>query len=199
MFQLTDDTARYVRLQRTSFINTGTEELRSLFYESCLKDVISFSKYLTESPLFVLDVGSGMGGTDVLLYRKYKSSFHLLDKNFEDSEIQYGFSESPSRYNNFELTRQFMLLNGVPKGKFAFYSHFPPLRMRYNLIMSLISCGFHYPLITYLGQIVKVMAPGCVCVFDVRKDTGQFELLHQTFNYVDTVQVHRKYKRVVCR
>ena len=155
----------------------------------------TFSDYLPPSAEHILDIGSGMAGIDVFLGRRYPSAtLHLLDKQGESEVINAGYhqrAEDFAHYNDFARAVALLDANGISNPVKFHDMHLHPFPGRvFDVVVSLLSWGFHYPIDTY--------APRCrgVMVVDVRKGTGGEERLVE---YGRTTVVHeaRKYRRVV--
>ena len=69
---------------------------------------------------------------------------------------------------------------------------------KFDLVVSLISWGFHYPLSTYLDQVYQKMALGGVLIIDVRKVTMSDPLteLRTKFGDVSIITESNKHMRV---
>ncbi|MGK0448192.1 MAG: SAM-dependent methyltransferase, partial [Polaribacter sp.] len=52
---------------------------------------------------------------------------------------------------------------------------------KFDLIISIISWGFHYPVETYLDEVFDNLKPGGTLIVDVRKDSNGLELLTTKF------------------
>jgi hypothetical protein len=68
---------------------------------------------------------------------------------------------------------------------------------KFNLVLSLISWGFHYPVSTYLDVVYEKMVPGSVLVIDVRRWQGGLELIQKKFGNAKVVYEGGKHDRVV--
>jgi len=205
-FQMTKDMLRYVQMQRTFLMKAAPDRIPELYENSCITDYESIRKALpkrTAGRVNILDIGAGMAGIDVILFNHYflagpDPDIYILDKNTVADKIKYGYSNNPSAYNSLDLTREFLELNGVPHQNVHIFETFPK-SVSFDLILSLISCGFHYPITEYISFIKQAIHAKTMLVFDVRKFSGQFDTLHNTFNWVNCLQITEKYKRVVCR
>lgn len=200
MFVTNPSIAALIKLQRTWLKSTPDDCIAKMYYDSCRADIKSFAKYIPKKVESVLDIGAGMGGVDVLLYKdspEPKPNMALFDVDRVDDEISYGFSESASGYSRRRDVKAFLKANGVAEKDFVCIKAVP-YGHRYDIILSLISCGFHYPVATYLQNIVELLGDRGIVILDIRKGSGQFDLLHNAFKYVNTVQAREKYKRVVC-
>ena len=70
----------------------------------------------------------------------------------ETKERHFGFSKSGAAYSSLAVARQFLQDNGVPKEKIVCLNPEQDNVMdlpEMDLVVSFLSCGFHYPLATY--------------------------------------------------
>ncbi len=187
--------ARYSRFQRT-----GVKNIRQ-YADSVRDDYLSIRKHLPAVCTDILDIGCGMAGIGIMLTRHYhgECNLHLLDKDGVSDNLRYGYHEEASHYNSLAVTREFLILNQVnPVNIFTYdvsKNEFPAIKAQ--IILSLISCGFHYPVCTYLEQI-REMSSGIV-VLDIRKGTDQMKQLADSFRHVETIADYRKYERVLMK
>lgn len=176
--------------QRTHY----TDPVRQ-YGEELARTFETFRDYLPETVENILDVGSGMAGIDVLLGRRYPgAALHLLDKSGVSPRINAGFNnraEDFAHYNDFDAATELLSANGIQNPVVCHDMHrdqFPD--QVFDVVVSLLSWGFHYPIPTY--------APRCrgIMVVDVRKGTdGESQLAE----YGDVTIVHeaRKFCSVV--
>lgn len=136
----------------------------------------------------ILDIGCGIGGLDVLLYRTYREcpglKIDLLDRTDSHTIPRYGFLQGMEFYNALDASSAVLRKNGVPAGAFQSLDAgaedvFP--RGPLDLVISIASWGFHFPLSTYLEQVERVLAPGGRLILDLRRDQGQEEELASAF------------------
>jgi len=73
----------------------------------------------------------------------------------------------------------------------------PLRRGTVDLVVSLISWGFHYPVPVYLDQVRALLRPGGRVILDVRKETDGRAQLEARFPGVTTISETRKKERVV--
>lgn len=135
-----------------------------------------------------LDIGCGIGGLDVLLYRHYRTNSDveiiLLDRTDPETMPRYGFRRTKEFYNALDVSSAVLRQNGVPEGAFRIFDAaedgaFPdgPL----DLVISIASWGFHYPLSTYLEPVRRALRPGGRLILDLRRNQGQEEELERAF------------------
>lgn len=110
----------------------------------------------------VLDIGCGMGGIDIFLYRDYKPKITFLDRNGIDNEVKYGYHKTSSKYCLLSETKKFVESHGVLGAKYVNIDEEPFPTEEFDLTISLFSMGFHYPLQTYKPKTKYL-------IFDTRK------------------------------
>ncbi len=72
-----------------------------------------------------------------------------------------------------------------------------PGTQSFDLVISLISWGFHYPVSTYARPVYGALAPHGVLILDVRRGTAGKDELAELFGQSPTLlQVTEKYERV---
>jgi hypothetical protein len=121
-------------------------------------DFLMIEPYLPEKVDSIIDIGCGMAGIDVFLKRKFPNArLELLDGDGE--QTNYGFSKVCKPYNSRECTTEFLAANGVKCDRW--HEAYTKEHLKADLVISLLSWGFHYPLGMY-----KVSG---FCIADLRK------------------------------
>ena len=195
--KMTDEMVEIMKLQRTGAVKAADPV--HVFQKNLEEDFDMIAPHLPANVKNILDIGCGIGGIDLYLWRYYRCGLSLMDKNEVEKEIKYGYRSETSAYNKLDLTREFLKMNGVDGEVYAYEAHtgwkFP---CRFDVILSLISCGFHYPVDTYLNMISDYLHPWGVVILDVRKHSGQIETLKRQFKNVHTIKDFEKHERVKC-
>lgn len=120
----------------------------------------------------VLDIGCGMAGMDILLVRHHGTLFvHLVDGTGSGIKPDYSYiGHATEAWNDVELGK--LLVNEATPGAIV-SAHVvtedrkcPVFDPEPNLIMSLFSCGFHYPLESYLDWFLQY--PNARVLLDLR-------------------------------
>lgn len=174
---------------------THCTDLARQYGEELAQTFDTFRDYLPADPDSVLDIGSGMAGIDVLLGKRYPgATLHLLDKQGVSSRINAGFNvraEDFAHYNDFGAATKLLAANGIGNAVICHDMNRHPFPdAEFDVVVSLLSWGFHYPISTY--------APRCqgVMVVDVRKGTdGEYAL--SEYGRATVVHEAKKYRRVV--
>jgi len=135
----------------------------------------------------ILDIGCGVAGIDVLLYDHYRPDVNifLLDKTDIQSRIYYGMKERGAFYNSLAISRRVLEENGVPKSNIftqeATAHNDILFDGKFDIVLSLLSWGFHYPIATYLIQVYERLASGGMVIIDVRKDAEGVQEIERLF------------------
>ena len=168
-------------------------------------EYISIKDQLPESAENILDIGCGIGGIDIYLYKHYKNSSNifLIDKSAIDDNLHYGFKDQGSFYNSLLLTRTFLIENNVPEERIfvqeANAENIIEFNQQFDLIISLISWGFHYPVETYLRTAFDKLKTNGMIIIDVRKDSNGIEELKEEFKEVNIIKEFSKHFRVMVK
>lgn len=158
-----------------------TSKLERLYEQELNEDFNTIQESLPTSAASVLDIGCGLAGIDLFLYRHYggQVDLHLLDRD-GISELYYGFHAEAAFYNSLSMAESLLTLNGVSKDRVTTYNVGQtdlPDSVRFDLIISLISWGFHYPVSTYSDLVKKSLVAGGTVILDIRKGSGGREEL----------------------
>jgi len=137
-----------------------------LAYLASLKEIAeSIWKFLPEKCDRVLDVGSGLGGIDLLLSRRYKTAhFDLLD----------GTDYKPYVYNhnvpfsNSGVALDFHHKNGNDRVECVWPK--VPVDRTYDLVVSFAAWCFHISPINYLDGITRASHDKTRLIIEVRRE-----------------------------
>ncbi len=160
---------------------------------------------LPENCQSVLDIGCGIAGINILVNQHYKNldiKFYLLDKSEIENNVFYLFNSKGAFYNSLELACDTLSTNGILRKNIipivANEKNEIAIDEKIDLIISLISWGFHYPVSTYLDRAYEILSENGRLIIDVRKDTDGLDLLISKFAHVDVIEENTTRKRVVC-
>lgn len=165
----------FLRLQKGSLDNLAGDRVAwHLAYELDLALTFGqISPHLPPRCAELLDVGSGLGGIDVLIRRHYQTSGQAIGVSLLD-----GMADPPvmnlhrETFNDMRIAKNFQVKNGLSALKFAAYpaQAQPPVKFddRFDLVVSFGSWCFHYPPALYLVAVYRALAPGATVILDVR-------------------------------
>lgn len=131
--------------------------------------------HLEKKPTTILDIGCGFAHESRFFAKKYGSKLWLIEgnKSTQTGADRYGSFGDPSNleyYHNLSQLEEFLGREGID-GKYTVVNAEDPQLpdMKFDLICSWLSCGFHYPLDTYKDLILKHSGPETKLIFDLRK------------------------------
>ncbi len=189
------------RSKRQRLKTFGMDEL----YQDLYRQYLLFKPYLLSETKNVLDIGCGLGYIDVVL------NDHIPDLNFYlfDSHSTYeGKTKVGNFYNDLDMTRKFLILNGVgkkntflidatPTGTGQVENLAPDILKelpKMDLVVSKFAWGWHSRISKYIKEVSDVMNPGGILSIDVKGTLndhyyGELEkVTSQGFEHIDSVQ-----------
>lgn len=151
----------------------------------------------------VMDVGCGIGVVDILLARSAAISKIALVDIEENGRKHHGFEKEGAAYNSLEKAGRFVKAN---IGDDATVITINPKNQsmkssdigKYNLIVSFISCGFHYPAETYSSEFKDLLSEDGIIILDLRRSVDHSQFLRD-FEIVETISRTASYDRVMLR
>ena len=125
------------------------------------------------SPKTIADIGCGYAFFDLFAARQFDCSLLLID--LEENEHQhFGFANEGAAYSSLEKTREMLVANGVGGRKITTLNPKDKDVMKagkVDLAVSFLSCGFHYPVDSYLEFFQKKVSPKGGVLLDFRTGT----------------------------
>lgn len=182
---------KYIDHQRT----------RKLSFEDEIKnEYIKIKPFLPREIASVLDIGCGIGGIDYYISKYHGSpKLYMLDYSKVDDNIHYGLRTEASKYNSLKSTAEFLESNGINNFELCDAANGFPENNEYDLIISLLSCGYHYPIDTYLRGIVKSLSKTGALIIDIRIGSLDFQMLKTIFKTVIVICTENKARRIIAR
>ena len=226
-FEVTKKSSQLIVLQRIEIANFLLLKLRKIFgryvftnfltkyfispsdvgkkyYEIMLKEFLSISKEI-ENPdnEFFLSIGGGMGGLEAVINKRLGSKkFYFIERNFVSKKVVYGWggSSNSEAYNNVGEQKYFLLKNGLEEKNIHIYDYdnneLP--RLKFDIIISLLSLDYHYDFFIYADYLKSVSAKNTKIIFD----TIRPDFFRKIFNNVKILGIQNdtvhKSKRIVC-
>lgn len=147
----------------------------------------------------IIDIGAGMAGNEIFINEHYKGQLQLLlvDKDQVDENIHFGYASEGSFYSANKLVKTFLekhKIYPVQLNPEEFFSS----DVRADIVISLYSWGFHYPISTYLAKVSEILKPGGVLIIDIRKIPDWKNML-PGFNIINIAKQDEKFARVIAK
>lgn len=139
-------------------------------------------KFISPETIKWLDIGAGLGLINILIYQKYQPNIddckiYLLDRSvieYDKRMISFGKKDDFAFYNNFDLSREILELNGIPSNCLYYITpdqfnldHIK--NIKFDLIMSRCSWCYHYPFNTYSNMVYNLLDDDGIILVDCRK------------------------------
>jgi len=157
--------------------------------------------FLSKECNSILDIGCGIAGIDVLLSKHYDNpKLYLLDGDFKNPDIVYGFTKNTkSIYNSLLATKDMMEKNHISNYKILTLNSGLNLMENIDIIISTLSCGYHYPVDTYLEKINKILSKNGILIIDIRENTDGIKKIGKYFQYINIISNYNKSARICAR
>lgn len=188
--------------------------LKSFLFSSQIEDEFNkdmeaeystIKKYLPQNANSILDIGCGVAGIDVLINNHYKNKIDifLIDKTKVDKKIYYNYENRGSFYNSLKIAKTLLTKNGVKINKIHLQEATPNNEIKFSqgfdIVISLISWGFHYPVATYLDKVYEKMNNNGILILDIRKNTDGEKEIEKRFGNYQIIFQTKKYMRVFAK
>ena len=193
----------------------SSEEFQHAFLESVVSaSTLYVNNTLPHVPSHcrrLLDIGCGIGLVPLLIYKAIETDkpvLYLLDQSVTFDSLmpsdiaRTGFNETYEFSASLNVTRDFLLLNGVAPehivlcevGAWDIDSAEP-----FDCIISRKSWGFHYPIDEYLNAVSTKLTPGGVVMTDVRRGQNGIQKIESKFGSVSIISEEKKSDLIVAR
>jgi SAM-dependent methyltransferase len=192
-----------------TFVNTEAYfrrvVIKRLYCEDMSIEYETIKDHLPQTCENILDIGCGMAGIDIFLFQHYQSDtnidYFLFDKTKINQKVFYGYKEKIAFYNSLILAKSFLRLNGIDKSKIHLIeipsNNKISIDCSFDLVISLISWGFHYPLSKYLDGVYELLNENGTLILDLRKTTEDKAILQDRFSSVKQIAEGQKYYRIL--
>ena len=211
---LISEKQRFIRKKLGRFLFTNffvnffisQKEIENKINEEFLSEFNTIKHYLPNNPKNILDIGCGLAVIDIFLNDYYlkKSNFTLIDKNYVDKKVSYGFDNNSESYNKLEITKEFLIFNSLKVEQLQLINadeNFV-LNKKYELIISLFSMGYHYSIENYIDIIKKNSTNTTKVIFDLAMEYNELNKVKSYFNKVVIIknddEVKQNYLRLLC-
>jgi len=181
----------------------GSSVLRS-YREAVERDWDKIAPFMPDEVHSSLDIGCGIGGVNEFIYQNFSAtnpvSITLADKDEVSKPLRYGMSENPSAYNSLSRSVDYLTSVGVPPDAINTVNLSAtklPENEKYDLIVSLISLGYHYPVSVYLDYLTEHLSESGVMILDCRLDSDGIESLGRHFD-IKTIYEDIFMTRIAC-
>ena len=133
-----------------------------------------------------------------------KPAFFLLDKNRVDRKIKYGFSSNYESYNDLKETKNILLNNNIDSSCINLFDVEKQflITKKMDLVISLKSMGYHYPINTYIELLRNCCTKDTVFIFDIGDNQYDENYLKKIFDDVKIIyeeKTNNVLRRLCCK
>ena len=183
------------------FLNSNS--VRHKYYDVMLKEFSTLEPFISPDDKNFLSIGGGIGGLELMINQKFQNkNFYFIERNYISKKVKYGWGgiTNEEAYNDLNLQKNFLMMNGMHENQINIYDYdkdnLP--KIKFDVIISLLSLDYHYAFDLYNEYLRKVSKPETKIIFD----TINNEYFKKIFKKVEIIKtdsdtVHRS-KRIVC-
>ncbi|MBU6310852.1 hypothetical protein KGO06_02890 [Patescibacteria group bacterium] len=172
-------------------------------------EVSEIKRFFPERVGSILGIGSGVALEIALLARAFpKARVRLVDKEMVSQKIYYGLQSQGSYYNSWAAVREVAESVGVDSSGWLFTDvdvKNPIISVStsepYDIVVSFLSWGFHYPISVYSSIFAAIKLQGIV-VLDIQPKEGwEQKIRTATGPNFEIVKIRERPNsvRVICR
>jgi len=178
---------------------------RDRYQQSKRENFEILDAYLSSPPKRILDIGCGLAWESRWFNEKYGTELWLLDGDSANNDTKLETASSGSYHYTAEeflfyhsldtLDKELKKLNTQNYKLIDCNNINIPEDIKFDLITSWVSCGFHYPINTYRDLILKHSTPETKIVMDLRvmyKKTGMPET-EEGVEFANFISTRNKY------
>jgi len=153
----------------------------------------------------ILDIGAGIANDSKHLQNTYGSEIWILEGDSKNNSKKSENARKAKWNNSADEMKYYWDLNklrAVHDRKETTKYHIVdcdnitfPAGMKFDLISSYLSCGFHYPISTYYKVIKNYSHSDTRYIFDVRLGKGQQPVLDSEAEIIKVIHETKKYAR----
>ncbi len=133
-----------------------SDEVKKRYAAWVAQDFAGMEAHLPDQVESILEIGCGMAAIQVFLKAKYpEARLELLDGDTVTKEGGSGYSTNPDVYNSRARTEMLLEANGISVDRW--HDVGTKEHLKADLVLSMASFGFHYPLSTYKFSGLAIM------------------------------------------
>jgi len=225
-FLLPNNAARIIILQRIELASPFIKKVRKIFgrylfsnfitkyflnskdvarnyYIAMVKEYETLKNHIFETDQFVLSIGGGIGGLEVIINRNLKKkSYYFIERNFISKKVKYGWSKNNlEAYNNLNIQKSFLNINNMPPKQYQLidFDKDSLPEIKFDVVTSLFSLDYHYDFNIYINYLKKVSTKNTRIIFDtIRADYFQTVFKNVKIISTNNSTIHKS-KRIACK
>ncbi|WP_376871698.1 SAM-dependent methyltransferase [Albirhodobacter sp. R86504] len=166
-------------------------------------EYISLRETLQElNPRHLADIGCGYGFFSLFAAQEFGCDVTLIDLETNDQR-HFGFEDEAAAYSSLSVAKKLFVDNGVAEARLACVnpSQTDVLTLkRPDLAISFLSCGFHYPVDSYVEFFEKTVTDDGAVLLDLRESNALGQLMKLTpMGRIEDLDAPPKVLRILLR
>lgn len=147
-----------------------------LYKENCAYVANAINQYMNRPIKRILDIGCGYAYTSTILQQQHNCEVWLVEGDPSTNKVDerfngYGPVESMQFYSDITTLKEQWNSQGLTY-RFVDANNIDiPQNIKFDLVTSHLSCGYHYPVSTYADLILQHQTEDCVVAMNVRRKT----------------------------
>lgn len=148
------------------------------YIDAKLQKIEKLKLHIKSPPKNILDIGCGPAIESEYFQKEYGSYLYLLDGNKTSDkkrEVSFGSVDTMNFYNDIETLREDYDSRNL---NYTFLDATGDIELpdiKFDLVYSFLSCGFHYPVTEYLPMLKSCTDENSLIMFDIRRDNVTYE------------------------
>ena len=226
MFNVTNNEARLIVLQRIELCSSFIKKVRKLFgryifsnfvtkfflncenigksyYDRMSEEFKTLENHIDRKDKNFLSIGGGMGGLEVIINNNCKVNFFdFIERNFVSKKVVYGWSDNNSEaYNDLNLQTEFLVKNGLPIEKFKVFDFDKDTlpSKKFDVVISLYSLDYHYDFNQYAKYLKENTHKESKIIFDTVRPDFFKSVFKDVFILSETTKRVHSSKRLLCK
>jgi len=186
----TEKTKRYVKLHTLNDFKAYKESKILDMMIDRLKDI---------HPKNVLELGAGLGRGSVYIFKKLfwiDTKFYLLDGDSGNKTVGgVNVGSKGVYYNSLDATKEYCNSNGLKNLVLINYEKEQLPKVKFDIVYSIISIGFHWSIDLYLKELKNKLNPGALLLFQTRSlESKNKQLSNWAKSEIEKVKKYKEYK-----
>jgi SAM-dependent methyltransferase len=143
------------------------------FEEKAYRDFKTIKDWILPEYKSILDIGSGLGGVDIVIANYTNiSTINIIEGDGDLENRQTNYHQNIQPWCDRKLARSLIVRNVSKDVVVNDYPPDPSLTIDADLIISLKSWGHHYPVGVYIDLVKRSLQPGGRVIMDIRWRKG---------------------------
>jgi len=192
---------RGFNIKQDKWFNVWSEHYYAVIKKNSFEVLDTYLRSVRHTPKRILDIGCGRAFESQWLQENYGCELYLLDGDYNDRyetaarDDSWGTTDTMSFYNPVSKLKEDWNSRGLDYTFVDANNINLDGDIKFDLVYSFLSCGFHYPLSTYSNLIKKHTTPDSDIIIDLRGKRSVSEQQKHDYELIREIDVGKKHRR----